>query len=76
MDIGVVVLSVIVLIISIIIDYLLAKEFYSVAISKGYKDKKYFWYSYIFLFAGYLLVVALPDKNNKTEKNIAELPEI
>lgn len=76
MDVSVVVISVIVLIISIIIDYLLAKEFYSVAKSKGYKDKKYFWYSYMFLFAGYLLIIALPDKNSETDKNIDELPEI
>ena len=76
MDVSVVVISVIVLIISIIIDYLLAKEFYSVAKSKGYKDKKYFWYSYMFLFAGYLLIIALPDKNSETGKNIDELPEI
>ncbi len=76
MEIIIAVSAAILLIVSIIIAYLLAKEFYAVANSKGYEDKKYFWYSFIFLFAGYLLIIALPDKNIKSESNISELPEI
>ena len=41
---------------------IICQEFYAVAEQKGYADKKYFWYSFIFGLVGYLLVIALPDK--------------
>ena len=46
------------------IRYIICKEFYAVANQKGYNDKKYFWYGFLFGLAGYLLVIALPNKNN------------
>ena len=43
-------------------DILLAREFYKIAVIKGWSSKKYFWLSIFTTFAGYLLVIALPDK--------------
>lgn len=43
-------------------DILLAKEFYKIAVIKGWSDKKYFWFPVFVTVAGYLLVIALPDK--------------
>lgn len=43
------------------VDYLVAREFYRAACSKGSWEKKYFWLPFLLGFAGYLLVIALPD---------------
>jgi len=55
-------LSILVLILWIAIDYYLATEFYKVLEMKGYSEKKYFWIAFLFSFAGYLLIIALPNK--------------
>lgn len=47
---------------TIAVDYLIAKEFEHVATEKGYEGKRYFWYSFILGLVGYLLVIALPKK--------------
>ena len=52
---------------AILILYLLADAFYEVAKKKGHSEKKYFWFPFIFGFAGYMLVIALP--NNLTSQN-------
>ena len=62
----------------LIADILLAKEFYKIAVVKGWSSKKYFWFPVLVTFAGYLLVIALPDKGGV---NIAalvsdDLPEL
>ena len=60
----------------------ISDEFFKIAVAKGYKDRKYFWFCFFFTFAGFLLVMALPDKTNTTvnvETNTTvedELPEI
>lgn len=46
------------------IRYIICKEFYAAACQKGYNEKKYFWYGFFFGLIGYLLVIALPNKNN------------
>ena len=46
------------------IRYIISKEFYAAACQKGYNEKKYFWYGFFFGLIGYLLVIALPNKNN------------
>lgn len=48
-------------------SYVIANEFYNIAIWKGYLDKKYFWYCFFFSILGILLVIALPNKSNKTQ---------
>lgn len=45
-----------------IIQLILAKEFSNAAADKGYVGGKYFWYCFLFSIAGYLLVIALPNK--------------
>ncbi len=44
------------------IRYIICKDFHTAAVQKGYEGKKYFWYGFFFGLAGYLLVIALPDK--------------
>ncbi len=46
----------------LVIDWLLAKEFYKAANSKGYYAKKYLWIAFLFTMIGYLLIIALPDR--------------
>lgn len=50
------------LILAIVIRFYIAEEFHSVACDKGYESRKYFWISFIFGLAGYILVAALPVK--------------
>ena len=47
----------------LIIDYLIAREFYVAANEKGYTESKYLWIPFLFGVAGYLLVIALPYKD-------------
>lgn len=71
----VIVLTVVVLIIS----YIIADEFLTIAICKGYNDRKYFWFCFLFGIAGYLMVVALPTKNGESNvdshNQVVEQPE-
>lgn len=60
----------------LVVAYYMANEFYGVACTKGYTEKKYFWICFWLGFAGYLLVIALPAKHNKAENIADELPEI
>lgn len=68
------------LIFIVLIWYLVAKEFYRVAELKGYTEKKYFWYAFVFNLLGYLLIMALPDKyarkNEKTLDDWNDLPNL
>ena len=57
------------LLIYLFISWLIAQEFEEIAAKKGYTDKKYFWYSFLFGIAGYLMVVAL------SVREIEETPE-
>ena len=74
---GLIILGVIVV---LLISFFVSNEFYKVAVMKGYDEGKYLWIPFFFGVAGYLLVVALPDrvaKNTKAEKNtIDEIPEL
>ena len=51
--------------------YYIANLFYEAAVEKGHDSRAYFWLSFLFGPAGYLLVVALPDL--KTRNTIASL---
>lgn len=63
---------------ALIIDGIIAIEFQTVARLKGYMQAKYFWYCFLFTFAGYALVISLPNmsKKHEHEENNEELPEI
>lgn len=63
----------------IYIEYKLAWEFYHAAYLKGYSERKYLWICFFFNIVGYLLVIALPDRNASSEKASFyddELPEL
>ncbi len=47
----------------------ISDEFFKIAVAKGYNDRKYFWFCFFLTFAGFLLVIALPDKT-KTVVNV------
>ena len=57
---------------AIMVDYLISKEFEFIAIEKGYQEKRYFWYPFVFGIVGYLLVIALPYKC-KTDNTLTTL---
>lgn len=53
----------VVLLLCLAVNYYAAGEFYKAALAKGWKDKKYFWLAFLAPLAGYLLIVALPDRS-------------
>ncbi len=50
------------IIIFLLIDFCISRSFADAAHNKGYFEKRYFWMCFFFGIAGYLLVVALPDR--------------
>ena len=58
------------------VNYLFASEFSKIAKQKGYSDGKYYWYCFLFGIVGYLLVIALQNKNTIQNNDVDELPEI
>jgi len=62
------------------INMYLAYQFYEVAKEKGYAETKYFVIPFIFTIPGYLLIIALPNKNapiSSTVKKVSkDLPEL
>lgn len=62
-------------IILLIIQYLVAKEFYNVAVAKGYTETKYLWISFLLGMVGYLLVIALPVRETSSSANTTVLTE-
>lgn len=68
-------------IIAIVISGIMAQEFYEIAEMKGHPCRKYFWWSFLFTFAGWAMVIALPDHSNVQQKianttTADELPEL
>ncbi len=72
----IVLLSLAVIVALLYLQYIIAKEFYSAAVTKGYSNKKYLWYCFFLGIVGYLMVIALPNINSKAKTNSDELPEI
>ena len=58
------------IVIVLIIDYVIAKKIEEIAEMKGHKGGTYFWFTFIFGAVGMLMVIALPNKNAVTEKNM------
>lgn len=57
--------------------YFIPNEFFKVAEMKGYHERKYFWIPFFFGIAGYLLIIALPDRTKVVEHKIDDsLPEL
>ena len=72
----IVLLSLAVIVALLYLQYIIAKEFYSAAVTKGYSNKKYLWYCFFLGMIGYLMVIALPNKIVTTKQSADELPEI
>ena len=53
----------IIALVALVIFGLVAYEFYIIAVMKGHDESKYFWISFLFPLAGWLMVIALPDRN-------------
>jgi hypothetical protein len=55
-----------------------AKEFYKAAVARGWPEKKYFWICFLLPPAGYLLVIALPDRGGPARGSFVstDLPEL
>ena len=64
-------LYILALIVWLIIQYAIANAFYSIACMKGHEERKYFWWSFLVPLAGYLMVVALPDRPTKNRPSEA-----
>ena len=45
----------------------LADCFYEVACEKGFENRKYYWIPFFLGLAGYLLVIALPDRKSECD---------
>ena len=58
-------LIILLFIFGVIIRFFAANEFHNIAMIKGFPSLKYFWWSFLFGIIGYLLVIALPDKNQQ-----------
>lgn len=58
--------------IALVIDCLIAEKFYSIAGMKGHNERCYFWWSVIFPLAGWMMVIALPNLNDKNEKSATD----
>ena len=51
------------------LSFFAAKEFQNIAIDKGYKDKKYFWWSLLLGAVGWAMVIALPTITKENVDN-------
>ncbi len=61
-------------IVVLIIDYLIAREFYNIARKKGHYEKKYLWLSFLLGIIGHCMVIALPDRGSEEKKNFIAEP--
>lgn len=53
------------IVVILFINYQIANQFYEIAEMKGFQERKYFWIAFLLGIVGYLLVIALPDKNQR-----------
>ena len=61
-------LYLIIVIIALVIDAVIANQFSDIAEMKGYADRKYFWFTFLFGIVGMLMVIALPNISNKANQ--------
>lgn len=62
----------------LVVAWFVAKEFYKAAVARGWPQKKYFWLCFLLPLAGYLLVIALPDRGGAALGSFVstDLPEL
>ena len=60
------------------LNYFISWQFYEAARMKGHDSKKYLWIAFFFTVIGYLLVIALPNKNAvlSNDEDLNELPKL
>ena len=65
-------------IIGLVVSFLVAREFYKAAVARGWPQKKYFWICFLLPIAGYLLIIALPDRGGPALGSFVsgDLPEL
>lgn len=54
-------------VILLVIQYFIAKEFYKIAVMKGFDETKYLVLPFLLGIAGMLLVIALPDRSRTVQ---------
>lgn len=64
------------LIVCLVVDFFLAGQFFEAATAKGYTDKKYYWICFWLGLPGWLLVIALPKRENNVPVISDELPDL
>ena len=69
-------LAIIVIVIYFALCFFLASQFSEVAAAKGYQDKKYYWICFWLGLPGWLLVIALPNRENNVPVISDELPDL
>ena len=64
------------IVIALIIDYVIAKNFADIAEMKGYEGDTYFWFTFLLGLIGMLMVIALPinDKGSNHKSTSTTLP--
>ena len=64
--------------IGLVVSFYMAREFYKVAVARGWPQKKYFWICFLLPILGYLLVIALPDRGGPALGSFVsdDLPEL
>ena len=60
------------IVIALMIDYYIAKKFSDIAEMKGHEGNTYFWFTFIFGLIGMLMVIALPNTEAITIKNLPD----
>jgi hypothetical protein len=71
----VLIIPIILVIVVFVIYFLAAQSFQEIAEMKGHTDKKYFWWCFWTGAAGWLMVVALPDRSNGSNGSTAPTNE-
>lgn len=58
---------IVVCVVLLVIQYFIAKEFYEIAVMKGFDETKYLVLPFLLGIAGMLLVIALPDRSRTVQ---------
>ena len=70
--------KIILILLALVLDYFVAREFYKVAVMKGWAEQKYFFFAFFLTLIGYLLITALPDRGGAAAGSFdsRDLPEL
>lgn len=71
---GIIFVSAIGLIVVLVVNYVIADNFMTIAQDKGHNERKYFHFCFWLGIVGYLMVVALPDRRSHIPAPMAPAP--